>query len=1197
MLRHIAAFELRYHVSSPVFVAVLLIFGLLTFAGVTIDEVQVGSTAAVHVNSPHAIMQNVLIWSLFGVFIPTAFLVSGILRDAAFGTEELFFTTRVRERSYLLGRFAGGFAATALAFAAVPVAIMLGAVMPWLDPESVGPFRPGDYAYAYFLFGLPNLLIAGLIMFTVANLSRSNIATYTALVGMLVLYFVGLAITDEPQYRDAAALMDPFGFSTYSEAVRYFTAAELNSRLPQVGGRLAANRLIWLGVALGLFLINLAVFRFRRAGPVLGRRRRQPAEAPFVPERIELPRSTPQAGAAVEMRQFAARVWFEIKGVVFNTAFWVLLALGLLNALGALLFVDSLYGTPNYPVTRVMIDLLQGTFTIIPFVVVVYYSAEVVWRERAVGFHEVVEATPTPSWVFVCSKFLAMTLVLLGLFTVSMGGAMLVQLGKGYTVLEPGQYLLRLFVEFGLPFAMLAALAVFAQVLCGNRWLGMLLVLAIFISSLVLSNIGFEHNLYDYASSPPSRYSDMNGYGHFLPITLWFHLYWGAIAGLLLILSYLIWNRGALTPALQRLARLPARLTHATSAAAAALLLVAVATGGWIFYNTNVLNDYDTDKAAERRAAEFERTYRERLLDLPQPKIADVSVDVDIYPQERRYEARGSYRIENREEVAIDRVWLAYGGDATIRGHAIEGAALGESDEAHGLYAFDLAQPMQPGESRRLTFEVAVLNPGFRNDDNVTTVNYNGSFFNNSQAMPAIGIDRQSFLQNPEARWRQGLEELDRAYPLEDESRWDTNYIRSDADFVSFRTTVSTSLDQVAVAPGYLQREWTQGERRYFEYEMDVPILNFYSWLSAKYEVVEDEWNGVRLQVFYHPPHDWNVQRMLEASRDALAYCSAAFSPYQYRQFRIFEFPAYADFAQSFPNSIPYSEGIGFIADLRDPVDIDYVYYVTAHEAAHQWWAHQVMAANVQGGTMLVETLAQYSALMLMEREYGQDAMRRFLKYELDRYLSARGSEAREEQPLYRVENQPYIHYRKGAVVMYALKDFVGEETVNRTLARLIELRGFQGSPYATTLDFLRLLREEAGEEWDTLITDLFERIIVFDLKVREATARALGDGRYEVTIDVEAHKYAAAGDGSQEEEPIDYMIDLGVFTRDLYGAIEGSDHVLMLEKRRVDDTSMRFTVVVDQEPLWVGIDPYNKLIDRNSDDNLRQVSVAQSQP
>lgn len=476
-------------------------------------------------------------------------------------------------------------------------------------------------------------------------------------------------------------------------------------------------------------------------------------------------------------------------------------------------------------------------------------------------------------------------------------------------------------------------------------------------------------------------------------------------------------------------------------------------------------------------------------------------------------------------------------------------------------------------------------------------MNYNGSFFNNSQAMPAIGIDRQSFLQNPEARWRQGLEELDRAYPLEDESRWDTNYIRSDADFVSFRTTVSTSLDQVAVAPGYLQREWTQGERRYFEYEMDVPILNFYSWLSAKYEVVEDEWNGVRLQVFYHPPHDWNVQRMLEASRDALAYCSAAFSPYQYRQFRIFEFPAYADFAQSFPNSIPYSEGIGFIADLRDPVDIDYVYYVTAHEAAHQWWAHQVMAANVQGGTMLVETLAQYSALMLMEREYGQDAMRRFLKYELDRYLSARGSEAREEQPLYRVENQPYIHYRKGAVVMYALKDFVGEETVNRTLARLIELRGFQGSPYATTLDFLRLLREEAGEEWDTLITDLFERIIVFDLKVREATARALGDGRYEVTIDVEAHKYAAAGDGSQEEEPIDYMIDLGVFTRDLYGAIEGSDHVLMLEKRRVDDTSMRFTVVVDQEPLWVGIDPYNKLIDRNSDDNLRQVSVAQSQP
>jgi aminopeptidase N len=85
---------------------------------------------------------------------------------------------------------------------------------------------------------------------------------------------------------------------------------------------------------------------------------------------------------------------------------------------------------------------------------------------------------------------------------------------------------------------------------------------------------------------------------------------------------------------------------------------------------------------------------------------------------------------------------------------------------------------------------------------------------------------------------------------------------------------------------------------------------------------------------------------------------------------RVLEFPAYASFAQSFPNTVPWSEDIGFIADITDPEDIDYVYYVGAHEVAHQWWAHQVSAANVQGQSSIIETLAQYSALMLMEREY-----------------------------------------------------------------------------------------------------------------------------------------------------------------------------------------------------------------------------------
>ena len=156
----------------------------------------------------------------------------------------------------------------------------------------------------------------------------------------------------------------------------------------------------------------------------------------------------------------------------------------------------------------------------------------------------------------------------------------------------------------------------------------------------------------------------------------------------------------------------------------------------------------------------------------------------------------------------------------------------------------------------------------------------------------------------------------------------------------------------------------------------------------------------------------------------------------------------------------------------------------------HQWWAHQVIGANMQGGTMLSETLAQYSALMVMKRLYGEDAMRRFLKFELDRYLRSRGGEAIEELPLARVENQQYIHYQKGSLVMYLLQDRLGEAAVNRALRSVIDRYKFKGAPYPRSVDAIQAFRREAKTPEDqALITDLFERITVYDLKATEPKA------------------------------------------------------------------------------------------------------------
>jgi len=468
----------------------------------------------------------------------------------------------------------------------------------------------------------------------------------------------------------------------------------------------------------------------------------------------------------------------------------------------------------------------------------------------------------------------------------------------------------------------------------------------------------------------------------------------------------------------------------------------------------------------------------------------------------------------------------------------------------------------------------------------------NGTFVN-SRYLPALGYQEHTELTEDRDRRKHGLAPKPRMHELGDAAARMRNYISSDADWIDFDATVSTSPGQLAIAPGDLQREWVANGRRYFHYRMATPILDFYAFLSARYAVKRDAWHGpggdIPIEIDYQPGHEYNLDRMVEAVKDALDYYTRNFSPYQHHRLRIVEFPRYAAFAQSFPNTIPFSESIGFIAkvDPKNPKDIDYPYYVTAHEVAHQWWAHQVIGADVQGATMLSETLAQYSALMVMKHKYGDAKMKRFLKYELDAYLVGRGTERKREMPLYLNENQPYIHYRKGSLAMYELQDCIGEEAVNRALASYLREWAYRGPPYTVTPDLLAQFRAVTPERYQYLIHDLFETITLYENRAVSATYREKGAGRYEVTLKVSAKKLRADGNGAQREVPMDDWVDIGVLGAD--------DAPLYLAKRRIAGGETTLTLEVSGKPVRAGIDPIVKLIDRRPDDNTVAVEPAGS--
>jgi aminopeptidase N len=264
---------------------------------------------------------------------------------------------------------------------------------------------------------------------------------------------------------------------------------------------------------------------------------------------------------------------------------------------------------------------------------------------------------------------------------------------------------------------------------------------------------------------------------------------------------------------------------------------------------------------------------------------------------------------------------------------------------------------------------------------------------------------------------------------------------------------------------------------------------------------------------------------------------------------------------------------------------------VVAHEMAHQYWAHQLISANQQGGTVLVETMAQYSALMVMKKLYGEDKIRRFLKFELDNYLNARGSEAIEELPLIRVENQGYIHYRKGAVVMYLLQDRLGEDRMNGIFAALLNQYRFKSQPYASSLDLLSGLKSLARTaEEQALIVDLMEKITIYDMKAENAKTKKDASGKWITSFTVTADKFHADGQGEETQAKLTDTIDIGAFTKRPGNSAFAKANVLKMERQPVTSGEQTITITTDKKPSFVGIDPYNKYIDRNGDDNVTEV-------
>ncbi|WP_380785487.1 M1 family aminopeptidase [Sphingomonas sp. R86521] len=1189
MFLKVARFEVRYQIRNPILWIAVLLFAALVFAA-TIGPNSIGVPQRVQKNTPFKVAQLYMALSVLYMFVSAAFVANAVVRDQETGFAPILRTTPISKSPYLLGRYAGALFAAALSFLAVPVTLWLGTQMPWADPALFEPNRLAAYLLPFLLFALPNLFVASALFFALAVMTRSMVATYVGVIALLMFWGGATVASQSGGHKLLTAYIDPLGLAALAQATRYWSPDELNTLGTPVQGVVLWNRIIWIAIGTAFLALAHARFQFTERVPRGARRRRIEAKQVGTAAIAskgggkDIPRIEPHFGHATAWAQLRVRTQLDMVQIFRSPAYLVLLVLGLIFSVAGLRDLDPAWGTPSLPVTRLMIQLLDDNFKLIPLVIAIYYSGELVWHERDRNIHEIIGTTAIPDWAYVVPKVLSLALVLISTLLVSMIGAVTIQLFGGYTQLELDHYLLWYLLPNAVDYVLIAILAVFVQAISPHKIVGWGFMLIFVVSRSALPVLGLQDHLYTYAQGPVVPLSDMNGQGRFW-IGAWsFRAYWAALALLILVLSHALWRRGAETLLKVRLKRVPHRLAGPAGGISAAAIIAFVGLGVWCFINTHVWNAYRSSRDDDRYLSGLER----QLLPYartPQPTITMVRVNAELWPHQQKLVSNGTLDLVNRQTVPLTEVHLRMRSrDTNWTALDVAGATLAKDYPAFQYRIYRFATPLAPGAVTRVTFTTVHHQIGFRNEGNDVGVVDNGTFVDNFELLPTIGMDRHGLIEDHDTRRRYALPVLSPA-GVGDISQ--TRYNRLRSDWVKTDIILTTDADQTPIAPGTKIADGIINGRRTARFITDVPILNFFSLQSARYKARHILHKGVDLAVYYDARHSRNIDRMLTGSAHALDLYRSAFGPYQFRHARIVEFPAYRRGAQSFAGTFPYSEGLGFIADFRDKTMLDYVGRVVAHESAHQWWGHQAIPADMQGASLLDETLAQYSALMVMQRTGGRDQVRRYLRHELDTYLSTRGFETAEELPLSRVGNQPYVYYQKGELAMYRLRNVLGNERVNAALRRYLYRFGSHPARYPRSLDLIAEFRKNASLAENELITDLFEKITLYDIRTTAAKVRKLPDSRYETILTVEAHKYHADGKGKETETPLAERMNFSLLAARPGAGPFAAQDVLSTQSIAIRVGVQQIRLITSVKPSYAGTDPFDVLIDRNSDDNV----------
>ncbi|MBK7428707.1 MAG: hypothetical protein IPI60_17660 [Saprospiraceae bacterium] len=816
MIHAILKFELKYWMKNPatyLYAAILFLFAFFSIAGAAgLFQGDISHQTLI-ANSPFALYQLSNVGFKLMLFVIPSMLGLSLSRDYQFQVHSLMYSYPIARSQFLIAKFMAPFLIIVILWTCFILGCFLATKLPGLEATLLLPFDLKVYFKLLIVYLLPNSLLISLIVFLINVLSRKQFPGFISIIVLLIIRETGIRLSSGFELNDLSLILEPFAELATSASTRYWDIAEQNALNIPLSSIVILNRCLVLLVCVFLAITSYRNFNFHQEAPsflrIFKKKFRSEIRVEKEPGRsISFPFFEFGKGLFFRINQSWKLSFYELKSIVKSRAFILVLVFGTLLGFVLQAQINTPYGIKVWPLTWVMLAFPVLFYKIFIAFISFFYAGILINKAKQEDMFCLIDATSIHNWVLYSSKLLALIKIQMLILSCIFLSGILVQSMNSYYDFELHHYAFDLYCIHLPEMIIWGILALFIHTIISNTWIGLFTLALLYFGVSELPMIGIEQWIFRFNENPDPgfylHYSDLSGYSHSLKAYFIFKVYWFIFSGILMAITLLVWKRGLIFSVKEFLRNIRQRFQGKLVFAASFLFIGFLSAGIWIHFQ---YRNSEIPSAEQIEIIEKESDKKWAHLEiLPQPRIIGVKVNMDIYPEEFKFTSSGQYSMVNLSSSPIDSILVRTSHEVSTKFELDKSYSITLNDPDSKFNILKLECPLLPGDTVKLNFQLKSIDNTIFQKNN--PVEKNGTYIT-SLIYPAIGY-RSS--------------KTDRK--AHEEGATDNHYRSFDSDFISLELLVSTSEDQTAIAPGYLEKSYIERGRKFFKYISKSPVTS-----------------------------------------------------------------------------------------------------------------------------------------------------------------------------------------------------------------------------------------------------------------------------------------------------------------------------------------------------------------------------------